>query len=612
MVDSIVRLLRDKNLLNGDMTLFDCCCGTGSVSYAVCDQVRVKLNDNLLSSGVYALGRLVEWYCKFDQLGFDPFEYLNASRTVYDGFVSRNYAPTYSGRMYFSDFNAGRIDYFRKQIEDWHAGGKITENEYVYLLSSLVESVSKVANVAGVYGSYLKVWDPRAVKEIRFISPDKQTSIQTTMFEKKPLAEPVLYNRNIEDLISDVECDILYLDPPYTNNSYSVQYHLLETIVRDDRPLLKGVTGARQYENISNVWSKNYQAGIAFDKIVHMTKAEHIVFSYSSDGLMSCDLILNTLKRYCFPDSIELRKIPYKKYQNSRTGEVIEHYEYLFYGRKKPMDQVVYCCPLNYMGGKSNVISEIRPYLNGKRRFFDIMGGGFNVGANVLGFNEVVYNDINSKVVGLVKMFRDIPTQDILRSLDIIVKKYGLEKQAKEPYIKLRNDYNHKYRGTEQEYIYLYATILYGFQQQIRFNSSLEYNNPVGESGYNDCIKEKIISFSRRIKSIDVTFYEGDYSSLIREIDAECLVYVDPPYLITLGSYNDGKRGFNGWTESEEIRLLTFLDEILGKGAKVVMSNILEYKGCENSYLKDWIEQRHPVVRNICVRGRNEVLIIIN
>ncbi|MDD6639719.1 MAG: hypothetical protein PUE66_01785 [Erysipelotrichaceae bacterium] len=35
-------------------------------------------------------------------------------------------------------------------------------------------------------------------------------------------------------------------------------------------------------------------------------------------------------------------------------------------------------------------------------------------------------------------------------------------------------------------------------------------------------------------------------------IDENCLVYIDPPYLITLGSYNDGKRGVNGWGDNEE------------------------------------------------------------
>ena len=46
----------------------------------------------------------------------------------------------------------------------------------------------------------------------------------------------------------------------------------------------------------------------------------------------------------------------------------------------------------------------------------------------------------------------------------------------------------------------MYTLILYGFQQQIRFNSKHEFNNPIGESGYNENIKEKIVTFSSRLK----------------------------------------------------------------------------------------------------------------
>ena len=57
-------------------------------------------------------------------------------------------------------------DYFREQIEEWKNNNLISEDEYSYLLGCLLESVSKIANIAGVYGAYLKIWDPRAIKEI--------------------------------------------------------------------------------------------------------------------------------------------------------------------------------------------------------------------------------------------------------------------------------------------------------------------------------------------------------------------------------------------------------------------------------------------------------------
>lgn len=58
--------------------------------------------------------------------------------------------------MYFTPYNAGRIDYFRDIIEKWKESHKITKEEYDVLMASLIESVSKVANVAGVYGAFFK------------------------------------------------------------------------------------------------------------------------------------------------------------------------------------------------------------------------------------------------------------------------------------------------------------------------------------------------------------------------------------------------------------------------------------------------------------------------
>lgn len=603
LVKQIVDIIKKHSLLDNHYVFFDAFCGTGTVADAVSDYYDIVLNDNLLFATIYAKGRIVRNECKFEKLGFNPIDYFNSNEKLQKGFVYRNYSPA-GGRMYFSEFNAQRIDYFRQIIEDWYVTSAINENEYCYLLCCLLESISKVANVAGVYGAFLKTWDSRAIKNIIFIEPESEQE------NKNGQHNVETHNGNIEELISDIDCDILYLDPPYTNNSYSVQYHILETIIRNDNPTLSGVTGARKYSNIFNRWSKKYEVEIAFEKVIAKTRAKFVIMSYSSDGIMSKDYILNVLKRHCYADSIEAIDIPYKQYLNSRAQKDDMHYEYLFYAEKKPHEAVEYYSPLNYMGGKSNVIEKIRPYLNGKSKFLDLMGGGFNVGINVNGFEEVQYNDINFIVKGLLQMFLDTPTVDLLKHIDNTIKKYGLKSEAKDPYMALRKDYNEKYRNKPKGYMYLYTTILYGFQQQIRVNSQYEFNNPVGMSGYNDSIKEKIVSFSRRIKELQTTFTNLDFEATLPMIDAETLVYADPPYLITLGSYNDGKRGFNGWNENEEIRLLNFLNLCLERGAKVVISNIIEYKGLKNELLDKWLKDHNAQIIDIPIRGRNEILAI--
>lgn len=601
LVDRIEGLLIDKNIYNEDLVLCDAFCGTGAVSRKLSNEFnKIIINDNLSLAVTFSYGSLVSSKCEFKELKLNPFDYFNNSNEIYEGFFYSNYAPSKSGRMYFSDFNAGRIDYFRTTIENWYLNKKINYYEYNYLLACLLESVSKVSNVAGVYGSYLKKWDPRALKKIIFLKIDVKVNKEINVIK---------YCENLSEIIDKVDCDILYLDPPYTKNKYSVQYHILETLIRYDNPILKGITGSRDMSWVSQAWSTKNTVNIEFERTIAKTKAKYVILSYSSDGLMSKEFILNVLKRYCIASTVECVEMPYKKYRNYKTFTTDEHFEYLFYGEKKDDNQVLYYCPLNYMGGKTNIMDFIKPHLKGKDTLIDIMGGGFNVGINGQGFNKVIYNDLNHIVKDLVCMFKTMDTKTILDKIDKLINKYSLEKQNKENYLKFRNDYNMKYRFQDDYTIYLYTLLLFGFQQQLRFNSKFEFNNPIGESGYNESIKEKIISFSRKIKEMNVVFYSKSYEELYELID-DAVVYFDPPYLITLGSYNDGKRGFKGWNEAEEVKLIEFFNKLLNKKCKIIISNILNYKGLENNLLKKWIDVNKPLVEKIIIRGREEVLII--
>ena len=68
-------------------------------------------------------------------------------------------------------------------------------------------------------------------------------------------------------------------------------------------------------------------------------------------------------------------------------------------------------------------------------------------------------------------------------------------------------------------------------------------------------------------------------------------LYVDPPYLITCGSYNDGKRGFTGWGEKEEYLLYDILLKLNKTGVKFALSNVIKSKDKTNEILKEWSKQ---------------------
>lgn len=584
MVEEIDSFIESRVESEESLTLFDAFCGTGAVSDRLKNKFNLVINDNLKWATVYTAGRLYASSCHFERLGFDPFAFLNQSDEKVQGFIYKNYAPTESSRMYFTPENAARIDYFRKQIEEWHKNKLLSEAEYMLLLASLVESVSRVSNTAGVYGAFLKKWDGRALKPIEFIKPAYNACDSLNI---------KIYNDKTENIISDVKCDILYLDPPYTQNQYGTQYHLLETLILNDHPSVSKVTGSRPVMPMRSDWSKEYKAHILLDRIIANTTARYIVMSYNNDGLMSKEYIEAVMKRYGKPETYCCKKISYKKYQNWKSQNHKEHFEYLFFVEKKDPADVVYESPLNYIGSKARVIPAIRENLPSDiDDFIDAFGGGFNVGINIRS-ESVVYNEYNHFVKELIESFWQYDTFSYIVYMKKMIRRFELEPGRKDAYLNVRDYYNSLPEDKRDPRLLL-VVILYSFQQQIRFNSNHGFNNPVGMRWFNDNLLEKLVSFSRRIKELNVCFSCADYTDTFRYVDdGHTFVYLDPPYMLTNGSYNDGKRGFKGWDVSQEAALFEFLDKLNHEGSRFMLSYVLEHKGKVNQNLVNWMQDNH-------------------
>lgn len=607
IVDQIDSFIKDKVYSNNKIVFFDAFCGTGAVSDKLKDKYDIIINDNLKWATVYTAGRLYAPICHFEKLGFDPFEFFNQNDRVLNGFIFNTYSPEKTNRMYFTPGNAARIDYFRKQIEDWKNDNLLSEPEYMFLLACLIESVSKVSNTAGVYGAFLKKWDTRALKPIEFISP---------LFNKSLPNEIRIYNSKIEDTISDIDCDVLYLDPPYTQNQYGTQYHLLETLILNDNPSVSKVTGSRPVTPMRSDWSKEYKANILFDRIIANTKAKYIVLSYNNDGFMSKEYIEAVMKRYGKAETYCCEKISYKKYQNWKSQNKNEHFEYLFFVEKKNAKDIVYESPLNYIGNKTRVIPEIRKNLpDNIETFVDAFGGGFNVGTNINSKN-VIYNEYNCFVKNLIESFYVYDSYSYITYMKKIIQHFDLKPKDKESYIKVRDYYN-SLPENERDPRLLLVVILYSFQQQIRFNGNHEFNNTAGMRWFNDKILEKLISFSRHIKELSVQFHCSDYIDMLQFVnDRHAFIYLDPPYMLTNGAYNDGKRGFKGWNTTHESELFDFLDKINNEGSLFMLSYVLEHKGKLNQNLFRWVQNNnyHIIslgdILGISGSRRKEILVI--
>lgn len=242
--------------------------------------------------------------------------------------------------------------------------------------------------------------------------------------------------------------------------------------------------------------------------------------------------------------------------------------------------------PLNYIGGKYKLLNQIIPIFPSKiNRFIDLFAGGFNVGINV-NAKEIICNDYMFQIINLFKAFNENELYSVLNHIEKRIEEYKLSKENREGYNKFRELYNFK-----KEPLDLYVLICFSFNHQVRFNNKMEYNNPFGKdrSSYNARLKKKLINFKETLDKKNIQFTSKDFVDFDYEkLDESDFLYADPPYLISTGTYNDGKRGFKGWSEKEEIQLLEKLDYLDYKKVKFALSNVFYHKGNENKLLIEW------------------------
>lgn len=87
IVEEIESFIDSKIAPDDRLVLFDAFCGTGSVSDRLKNRFNVVINDNLKWATVYTAGRLYAPVCRFEGLGFDPFDFLNQSCNETHGFM---------------------------------------------------------------------------------------------------------------------------------------------------------------------------------------------------------------------------------------------------------------------------------------------------------------------------------------------------------------------------------------------------------------------------------------------------------------------------------------------------------------------------------------------
>ena len=214
--------------------------------------------------------------------------------------------------------------------------------------------------------------------------------------------------------------------------------------------------------------------------------------------------------------------------------------------------------PLNYTGNKSRLVEGFKDkFPTNINTFVDLFCGGGTVGLSV-DAKKVYFVDNNANVIALLKHLSKYKYETLLNRLEELISIYGLSYSAKNTYSKyrkgikktdnngvkkfnfngfynMREDYNSsKNKFSKKSLDILYLLVVYGFNNDMRFNSYGGFNLPVGKTDLNNSNLRKLKDYINRVNEIKCEFICGDFrDAKIRKILFSAdFVYADPPYLL--------------------------------------------------------------------------------
>lgn len=594
--------------------------GTGAVANHFYNRSNIIINDILDSNSHIYLAyfgkeeirekKLKEYLKHYNSIDVNKYD---------DNYFSKNFSNTY-----FDKENSKKIGIIRDDIEKLFEEKIITNREKSYLLTSLIYALDRIANTVGHYDAYRKIAIPR--KKL-FLLPLDITNSKYT-------AE--IYKDDANNLVKRIKADVVYIDPPYNSRQYSDSYHLLENIATWKKEKVFGVAKKIDRSHIKSKYNMK-SAGVAFGDLIDNINAKYILVSYNDMGTsgnarsqsrISDHEILSALKRR---GEVQIYETAFKQFTTGKSSKndlkeriflckvdvATKTSKKIVASKNNPVQSGFVKSPLNYTGGKHKLLPQLtKLFPKDIDTFYDVFAGGANVGINAKAKNIVCleknkyvvnllkliqnnnFEDLNQRIVDIVKMFN--LSQSYIKGYDFYGanSSSGLGQYNKEAFLKLRDEFNKNKTRIDL----LLVLVLYSFNNQIRFNLKGDFNLPVGKRDYNGSSRKNIASFNQISNEKKIKFKVCDFRD-VEEIDIskKDFIYLDPPYLLGLASYNES----GGWTEKDEKDLYDLLTSLHKKGARFALSNVLTHKGETNEIMKEWAERNSFQVNKLNYNYKN-------
>ena len=383
--------------------------GTGSVSEIFKDR-QLLTNDLLYCNYIsnYA------WFSNEDyseeKIINIVYKY-NKIRTSENNYVRENFADTF-----FSADDCSKIGYIREDIEKKYKKKKINYKEYSILITILLYAMDRIANTVGHYDAYRK--------NTKF---DKELYLGIMLPDKNLNKNNKCYNKDANELVKNIDCDLLYLDPPYNSRQYSDAYHLLENIASWEKPEVFGVARKMDRKAIKSSYC-TIEATSKFKELIENTNAKYILLSYNnmsekgddrSNAKISDKDILEILGR---KGKVTIFEEEYKMFSTGKSN-VKDNKERLFLCEVE--EEKMVSSPFNYTGGKYKLLEQLQKLFKEEDIFLDIFTGGGNVGINSKS-SKIIFNDVNSKIISLIEYIKNTDIEELLEKINKVITDYKL------------------------------------------------------------------------------------------------------------------------------------------------------------------------------------------
>lgn len=576
------------------VSVADIFAGTGAVSSAFTNK-RLITNDIMYSNYICHLAWFGTEIVDIDKIQ-KYIVFYNQANPTRDNYMSLNFANTY-----FNKAVCRKIGFIRENIEQEYKKRKINQRERAVLITSLLYGMDKIANTCGHYDAYRKNGDLSSALELSVPTVSNNLNVANQC-----------YHIDANELVKNIKVDLVYIDPPYNSRQYCDIYHLLENVALWEKPKVFGVAKKMDRDNLKSRYC-TAQAAKAFEELINNIQAKYILLSYNnmadkgnarSNARISDKDIMRILSK---KGTVSVFTQKHKAFSAGKSNiEGNEERLFLCVCDSQPRHSLI-SSPLNYIGGKYKLLSQILPLFPQQiDTFVDLFCGGCNVGINV-NAKKVILNDKEQALLSLYNTFNNLDKEEIFRFIDKIIDKYDLSRSSlygyekyvtnssdglgtynKDKFLKMRDDFNYHTPQDYYYYVLLYVLIVYSFNNQIRFNKDGKFNLPVGKRDFNLKMRRKLEAFVDKLQKGNYEFKKQDFREFdIKKLNKRSFVYCDPPYLITCATYNEQKK----WTEDDEKDLLAFLDKLNKHGVKFALSNVLAHKGRQNTLLKEWAKK---------------------